>query len=146
MLNRSMLFLGCLSIVMSSCAMHYCAPSSEDLKRLGEVQAVIRIDESKQPSTADEWMERAVMYQARAFMADSMGLPQSYDGIEACRCCGEAEKLDSYFVKNFDHLVRVVEVINTYFGSNEKFKQFASSALKSISDEQEELQEAKLNK
>ncbi len=141
--NKSILFLGCLSIAMPLFAMHYCAPSNEDLNRLGEMQAVISIDESKEPSAASEWMKRAVMYQARAYIADSMSLPQSYDGIEACRCCREVKKLDRQFVKHFNHLDQVATVIKEYFMKQEKFKAYAISALNNIAEEQSELQKMK---
>lgn len=138
MLSKGVPFLLCLSTVASSFAMHYCAPSSDDLKKLGEMQDVIYIDESKQPVTAEEWMERCVMYQARAFMADSMGLPQCYDAMDACRCCRKAENLNSEFVRHYNHLDHVATVINRYFMGCERFKTFAMRALIDVSDEQNE--------
>ena len=137
MLIKRILLLGCLSVIVSSSAMNYSSPSNDDFRRLNKMYVMVSVDKNKILRTAEEWMKQAAIYQARAYMAGAMGLPQNYDGMEAYVCCEEAKKLNDQIMKCFDYFEEIKSTLTRVSG---EFKQYIPQALQDLNDEKEVFQ------
>jgi hypothetical protein len=116
-------------------AMSCFAPSVRDLEGISRIHSVVFGDSSAAcPVSAADWMEKAVKHQACTFIEGSMGLPSSQDGMDAYVCEQKAVELDAQYVKEFNGLSAIENVITTLFAGNKEFEEYVEKAIRNLNE------------